>query len=176
MTAVTATDGSGSVEYSFSCVSGGTGCSSSGWQASRTFTDGGLQSNTPYSYSVRARDTAGNMNTSSATVSATTEATEPPPAANEPPIAVASYSPNPAQISRGKTVLVTLDGASSSDPDGSVTAWSWKDQSGSVVSSSQNFSVKLREGNHSYTLTVTDNQGASDATGITVTVLGKPKR
>jgi PKD repeat protein len=115
------------------------------------------------------------MNNASVTASATTDAIEPPPT-NLSPTAVASYSPNPAQIARGKTVQVTLDGAGSSDPDGSITAWSWKNQSGSVVSSSQNFSVKLREGNHSYTLTVTDNQGASDATEIVVAVSGKSRK
>jgi chitodextrinase len=135
-----------------------------------------LQADTTYSYTVRARDAAGNMNNASVTASATTDAIEPPPTANSPPIAIASYSPNPAQISRGKTVQVTLRGTSSSDPDGSITAWSWKDQSGSVVSTVSTFSVKLREGKHTFTLTVTDNQGASDATGITVTVLGKVKK
>jgi len=174
MTAVTASDDSGYVEYFFDSVSGGAGRTDSGWQTSPSYTDSGLQANTTYSYTVRARDAAGNMNNISVTTSATTDAIQPP--TNQPPNAVASYLPNPAQIARGRTVQVTLDGAGSSDPDGSITAWSWKNQSGSVVSSSQNFSVKLREGNHSYTLTVTDNQGASDAKGITVTVLAKPKK
>jgi len=75
MTAVAATDASGGVEYYFTCVSGGTGCSSSGWQSSRSFTDGGLQANTPYSYTVRARDAAGNTNNTSAAASATTDNT-----------------------------------------------------------------------------------------------------
>jgi chitodextrinase len=163
------------VEYSFVCVSGGAGCSSSGWQSSRAFTDSGLSANTTYSYTVRARDAVGNMNNASAAASATTDAVQ-PPTTNISPTAVASYSPNPAQITRGKTELVTLNGAGSYDPDGSITARSWKDQSGSVVSTGSTFSVKLREGNHSYTLTVTDNQGASDATVITVTVLGKQGR
>jgi len=175
MTAVTATDASGSVQYSFICVSGGTGCSSSSWQTSNTFTDSGLQADTSYSYTVRARDAAGNMNNASVAASATTDAVQPPPT-NLSPTAVASYSPNPARILRGKTVQVTLDGADSSDTDGSITAWSWKDQSGSVVSADPVFSAKLREGNHSYTLTVTDNQGVSDATEITVTVLGKVRQ
>jgi len=81
MTAVTATDASGSVEYYFTCVSGGTGCSSSGWRTSPAFTDSGLQADTSYSYSVRARDEAGNMNTSSVTASATTD-TKPEPSSD----------------------------------------------------------------------------------------------
>jgi len=173
MTAVTATDESGSVEYSFSCTSGGTGCSNSGWQVSTTFTDSGLQENTTYAYTVRARDAAGNINNASVTASATTDASEPPPGANESPTAVASYSPNPAQITKGKSVQVNFSGANSYDPDGSINTWSWKNQSGSVVGTNATFAVKLRKGNHSYTLTVTDNMGAYDATEITVNVLGK---
>ena len=111
------------------------------------------------------------MNNASVAASATTDSLE-----NIQPTAVASYSPNPAQITKGKTVTVTLNGAGSNDPDGSITAWSWKDQSGSVVSTSSTFSDRLREGDHNFTLTVTDNQGASDATGITVTVLAKPRK
>jgi len=172
MTAVAATDASGGVEYYFACVSGGVGCSSSGWQSSRTFTDSGLQANTSYSYTVKARDAVGNTNNVSGIASAITESIQ---TENASPVAVASYSPEPAQISKGKTVLVTLDGSNSSDPDGSITAWSWKDNSGSVVSTNSVFSKKLQAGEHTYTLTVADNQGASDATQITVTVLPKPK-
>ena len=46
---------------------------------------------------------------------------------------------------------------------------------GSVVDTNSVYSIKLREGSHSYTLTVTDNKGAIDATQITVTALGKVK-
>jgi len=60
MTCVEATDVSG-VEYLFSCAAGE--CHSSGWQASRSYVDGGLTPNAPYSYVVRARDTSPNHNT-----------------------------------------------------------------------------------------------------------------
>ena len=58
MTASTATDPSG-VEYYFEFTgssSGGTGGSDSGWQASNTYTDNGLDANEYYSYRVIARD------------------------------------------------------------------------------------------------------------------------
>lgn len=169
MTSITATDESGSVEYNFNCVAGGTGCGSSGWQASPSFTASGLQAETYYAYNVTARDVAGNMNNSSETMGATTHAPEPPPD-NQPPTAVAVYSPDPALITKGKTVQVEFDGTGSSDPDGSITAWSWQDSNGSVVSTGAVFSVKLRAGTYSYTLTVTDDDGASVATEVTVAV------
>jgi hypothetical protein len=114
------------------------------------------------------------MNNASAAASAKTDAVQPPPT-NLPPTAVASYSPNPAIITKGSWFDVTLNGTASYDPDGSITAWSWKDQSGSTVSTSPTFSDRLREGDYSYTLTVTDNNGASNSTPIIVTVTGSGK-
>jgi chitodextrinase len=114
MTAVTATDDSGSVEYYFTCVSGGPGCSSSGWRTNSTFTDSGLQANTSYSYKVTARDAAGNTNTASSTASATTEA--------EPDTA----PPSPSQLSWTSPPAAT--GTSSI----SMTAVAATDDSGSV--------------------------------------------
>lgn len=54
MRAVLAEDSSGGVEYRFSAA--GAGSHSSTWQASRDYTDSGLLTNWPYSYSVVARD------------------------------------------------------------------------------------------------------------------------
>jgi hypothetical protein len=59
MMATEATDvGSPPVEYEFDFVSGGSGGTSSAWQASREYTDSGLAPDTAYTYRVRARDGA----------------------------------------------------------------------------------------------------------------------
>ena len=59
MMATEATDvGSPPVEYEFDFVSGGSGGTSSAWQASREYTDSGLEPDTAYTYRVRARDSA----------------------------------------------------------------------------------------------------------------------
>ena len=73
MTAVEATDESAGIEYFFSCIAGGSGCSDSGWQSNRNYQAEGLASETSYSYKVRARDAAGNMNEYSSTFAATTD-------------------------------------------------------------------------------------------------------
>lgn len=166
MTAVQATDESANVEYYFSCVAGGNGCADSGWQSSRSYTATGLSANTFYSYTVKARDTSGNSNSTSSPSGATTDA----PVGNQTPVAVASYTPKPAIITKGKTASVTLDGAGSSDPDGTITGYTWKDASGATLATSPQLQVKLNEGSHLYTLTVTDNEGATDSTGLTVSV------
>jgi hypothetical protein len=73
MTAAWATDIS-DVEYYFTNTAGGAGGNDSGWQDSRSYTDTGLDSNTSYTYTVKARDksTAQNQTAASAGASATT--------------------------------------------------------------------------------------------------------
>jgi len=68
MTATTASDPHGPVEYYFDFVSsptGGAGGSDSGWQSSRTYTDAGLGANHEYGYRVKARDGAISSNRTS---------------------------------------------------------------------------------------------------------------
>jgi hypothetical protein len=77
MTATTATDASGFVEYYFNCVSGGPGCAPSGWQASTVFNAAGLSPSTSYTYAVQARDSFNNLTGFSAQSSATTDSVAP---------------------------------------------------------------------------------------------------
>ena len=69
MTATTATDPSGGIEYYLQYTSsptGGAGGTSSGWQASASYTDSGLQPNEEYCYRVYAHDTYNNLTSPSA--------------------------------------------------------------------------------------------------------------
>jgi alpha-galactosidase len=74
MTATTATDPSG-VEYYFTETTGNPGGSDSGWQDSAAYTDTGLDPDTQYTYTVKARDksAAQNETAPSSTASATTD-------------------------------------------------------------------------------------------------------
>lgn len=74
MTATTATDAGGPVQYRFNCTSGGTGCVASAWQAGASYTATGLAASTSYTWTVQARDPAGNTTAASAGASATTQA------------------------------------------------------------------------------------------------------
>lgn len=91
---------------------------------------------------------------------------EPPPAENQPPVAVAS-----ASTKSGKAPLtVSFDGSASSDPDGTIAFYSWDFMDGSYsteIKPSHTFTVP---GNYPVTLTVTDNLGMSASTSITITV------
>jgi len=70
MTATTATDASGGVQYYFDCQT--PGGHDSGWQSSPTYADTGLSPNTLYQYRVRARDSLENQTDYSDSLSATT--------------------------------------------------------------------------------------------------------
>jgi hypothetical protein len=67
----------------------------------------------------------------------------------------------------GETVY--FNGSSSYDSDGSIASYVWKEGS-SQIGTGATFSKWLTVGTHNITLTVTDNDGASDTDQMTVTV------
>jgi len=98
--------------------------------------------------------------------------TPPAPTVNRSPIAVAG----PDQTITLPVSSVVLNGSSSSDPDGSISAYLWSQVSGpststmgSVNTASANVS-NLIQGVYQFRLQVTDNAGATAADTISVTV------
>lgn len=79
---------------------------------------------------------------------------------NKSPVAV--VSPSSKSITLGETI--TLDGSDSYDPDGSITSYKW-----STGETSKSIKV-TPSATESYTLTVTDNDGAQNSAVATVTV------
>ena len=65
--------------------------------------------------------------------------------------------------------IVTLDGSASSDSDGTITSYVWT-KSGTQIATGVSPSVTLSVGTHIVTLTVTDNDGATDTDNVTITV------
>ena len=86
-----------------------------------------------------------------------------PPAPNQPPV---------ARITTASCTGVTcsFDGGQSSDPDGTVVAYSWDFGDGSPLGSGPTPTHKYAApgGNFTVTLTVTDNQGATGTTTASV--------
>jgi len=96
MTATTVFDENG-VEYYFECTSGG--CKDSNWQDSATYEETGLQSDSQYTYKVKARDKSANQNNTgwSSSVSVTTDVQ---PGDTTPPV-ITLVGANPQIMERG---------------------------------------------------------------------------
>jgi large repetitive protein len=90
---------------------------------------------------------------------------------NSAPTAVVDCSPN--QINQGDAVTCT--GAGSSDPDGENLRYEWSVDGGAFSQGGPTFSPSnLAPGNHTITLRVTDNAGATDTASDQVSVNAPP--
>ncbi len=88
---------------------------------------------------------------------------------NMPPIADAGEDQIVAADEDG-TAIVKLDGSRSYDEDGEIVAHIWRDVSNRVIGEAPVIKVRLPKGNHTFTLTVTDNDKASTSDAVTVQV------
>jgi PKD repeat protein len=86
---------------------------------------------------------------------------------NLPPVASFGAAPNLAAVG----APVTLDGASSDDPDGTVVSYDWDFGDGSSGAGATATHSYSRPGDYLVRLTVHDDAGASDTTAHTVSVL-----
>ncbi len=83
------------------------------------------------------------------------------PPTNQAPVANAGPDQTLTLASGQGTIAVTLDGSGSSDPDGTVTGYDWTGSPDPANAVSP--SVNLAAGTHTFTLVVTDDDGASSA-------------
>ncbi|OFW04796.1 MAG: hypothetical protein A3H96_10300 [Acidobacteria bacterium RIFCSPLOWO2_02_FULL_67_36] len=65
---------------------------------------------------------------------------------------------------------VTLDGSASTDPDGDLLSYAWRNAEGTVVGSGAQLATSVPPGTHTFTLTVTDGDGATSSDTVDVTV------
>jgi len=87
--------------------------------------------------------------------------------ANQAPNAVATVSQS--TVKEGKSV--TFDASTSTDSDGSIVGYEWKDAEGTLLSTDTVFSHEFAQaGDYTVTLTVTDNDGASSSAQVSVKV------
>jgi hypothetical protein len=118
-----------------------------------------------HTVSLTVTDDGGSVDTDE--VSITVEAA---PAANQPP--VANAGPNQAVVDAddGGDELVTLDGSSSTDGDGTIASWSWSENS-VEIGTGQTLDSAFDVGIHPVTLTVTDDEGATDTDRVIIAVV-----
>jgi poly(3-hydroxybutyrate) depolymerase/ribosomal protein L14 len=126
-------------------------------------------------YLFRLQVTDNNGATDADTVRVTVNSAPPPPP-NQLPIARAGNNIN-ITLPVSNT---TLDGSASSDPDGSISSYAWSKITGPAQYNIVNAAIattalnNLAQGVYEFRLVVTDNDGATDADTVTVTVNAAP--
>ncbi|WP_258724057.1 LamG-like jellyroll fold domain-containing protein [Cellulomonas sp. NS3] len=138
--------------YAWSFGDGGT---ATGATATHPYAVGG-----PYTVTLTVTDDKGG----SASTSQQVTVTDPPP--NVPPIA--------AFTSTTSDLTVAVDGSTSSDPDGTVTAYAWTFGDGGTATGATATHDYDAAGTYPVTLTVTDNTGATHQRTAQVTVTDPP--
>ena len=96
-----------------------------------------------------------------------------PPAPNSPPVANAGADHAVTDNDGNGTESVTLNGSGSSDSDGYIVSYVWRDGA-TLVGTGATASVSLSVGAHTLTLQVTDNDGALATDNVVVTVNPPP--
>ena len=80
---------------------------------------------------------------------------------------VAKVLASTSTITKGESVV--LDGSASTDEDGKIASYSWKDATGKVISTEAKVSVAPKA-TTTYTLTVTDDKNATSSASVAITV------
>jgi len=164
MVATEATDDSGFVEYQFICSNGGNGCVASTWQANPIYEVTGLDSDTAYSYQVKARDNSANETQLSSISTAITEANTAPISQDD-------------SLSINENTATTINVLSNdSDTDGDVLQISsTSTPTSGDVSINANHIIYTPSANYtgsdSFTYTITDGFGGYSSSNVLIEVL-----
>jgi hypothetical protein len=135
--------------------------------ATNTFADTGLPSGQSFFYWVKATQAVGGFNSNQFVGGPEQGSTSTP--ANLPPTANAGPDQNVRDPEGDGTQSVTLNGSGSSDSDGSITSYVWK-EGPTTIATGVNPTVNLSAGVHTITLTVTDDDTATGSDTVVVTV------
>ncbi|MGH1550676.1 PKD domain-containing protein [Leifsonia poae] len=140
------------VDYAWNWGDGATG---SGVTSNHTYAAGGT-----YTVTLTTKDN------SNATTSSTKQVTVTAP--NQPPTA--------AFTSSSTGLVLSVDGSTSSDPDGTIGSYAWNFGDGGTASGATASHTYASAGTYTVTLTVTDNQSATGTTTkqVTVTAANQP--
>tara|TARA_B100000131_G_C18121799_1_gene613187 strand:- start:2189 stop:3745 length:1557 start_codon:yes stop_codon:yes gene_type:complete len=88
---------------------------------------------------------------------------------NQPPICNAGND-QVLQSGEDGSCTVILDGSSSHDPDGYIRTWNWTSEDGRTLSSGPKLKLRLPIGNHRFTLTVADDDGAMSSDSVSIII------
>lgn len=95
------------------------------------------------------------------------------PTVKQPPLANAGPDQTVSDADNNGYETVTLNGSESIDPDGTIVAYEWTEGE-TILSDAIQFTYNFAVGTHAVTLTVTDDDGATDDDEVTITVTSEP--
>ena len=98
------------------------------------------------------------------------------PRPNQPPVANAGADQSATDTDGNGSQPVTLDGALSTDPDGTISSYVWKAGSTTIATGAMPTGVNLPVGAHTITLTVTDNGNLMASDTVLVTINPRPNQ
>ena len=107
-------------------------------------------------------DNDGDSNSDAVVINVTTS--------NQIPIADAGGNQNVSDVDGNGSEQVVLDGSGSNDSDGMIQSYIWS-KDGQQIASGANPTVTLDVGTYNITLTVTDNDGASNSDTVVINVI-----
>jgi serine protease AprX len=93
----------------------------------------------------------------------------PDPAPNVAPTAAAGADQTVRAKTKNRIGTFVLDGSGSTDPDGTITSYAWREGT-TVVGTSARITLKRGPGTYVFTLQVTDDDGATGTDSVTVVV------
>jgi hypothetical protein len=93
-----------------------------------------------------------------------------PAGENPPPVADAGPDQTKTDENGDGRERLTLDGSGSSDPNGTIVSYVWT-EGGTEIATGGAPRVRFDVGTHDVTLTVTDNDGATDTDTVVITVI-----
>lgn len=91
----------------------------------------------------------------------------------QPPVANAGPDQTVTDSDGNGLEEVILDGSASTDPDGAIASYEWR-EGGALLASGANAIVSLAVGSHTIELAITDNSGATATDTLIVTVEAPP--
>jgi len=88
----------------------------------------------------------------------------------QPPVADAGLDRTVMDVNDSGDELVCLDGSGSIDYDGVIVSWDWS-EGGSTIATGESPQATFALGDHTVTLTVTDNEGRTDTDTVLIRVV-----
>ena len=92
-----------------------------------------------------------------------------PDPVNQPPVADAGPDLSVKVNKKSRLATFTLDGSRSSDPDGTIAGWEWREGT-ALLGQTRTLTLHRGSGTYTFRLTVTDDDGAVDSDTVVVSV------